>query len=89
MLPTMQSDILLSDGTRTLIIDAKYYSQNVQRRFDRETVRSANLYQIFTYAENRAARHPGNVPTECSCTRGRTARSSPRPSGTSMVTTFR
>lgn len=58
MLPVMQSDIMLSDGEHALIIDAKYYSQNTQVRFDRETVRSANLYQIFAYVENRAATGP-------------------------------
>ena len=53
MLPTMQSDITLSRGKKTLIIDAKYYAKNTQSQFDKRTVHSANLYQIFTYVKNK------------------------------------
>lgn len=52
MLPIMQSDITLRYGTRTLIIDAKYYSHSLQKQFERSTVHSGNLYQIFTYVKN-------------------------------------
>ncbi|MCF4005570.1 hypothetical protein L1O03_00010 [Corynebacterium uropygiale] len=38
-----------------LIIDAKYYSHTTQERFDRRSVHSGNLYQIFTYVKNAAA----------------------------------
>ena len=58
MLPVMQSDITLSDSSRTLIIDAKYYSKNTQRNYDHHTVHSANLYQIFTYVKNREVSDP-------------------------------
>jgi 5-methylcytosine-specific restriction enzyme subunit McrC len=53
MLPVMQSDITLSQGNRTLIIDAKYYAQNTQTQYDVHTVHSGNLYQIFTYVKNK------------------------------------
>ena len=53
MLPIMQSDITLSYGKKTLIIDAKYYSKNTQSQFDKQTIHSANLYQIFTYVKNK------------------------------------
>lgn len=55
MLPVMQSDILLTKGEKTLIIDAKYYSQNTQTRFNVQTIHSGNLYQIFTYVKNKEA----------------------------------
>lgn len=58
MLPMMQSDIILSNSLRTLIIDAKYYSKNTQVRFDNHTVHSGNLYQIFTYVKNREVSDP-------------------------------
>lgn len=55
-LPTMQTDIVLSDRSakRTLIIDAKYYSHNMQMKapFTTQTIHSANLYQIFAYVKN-------------------------------------
>ena len=54
MLPTMQSDIMLSYGDKTLIIDAKYYSHTTQVQYDVNTLHSNNLYQIFTYVKNQA-----------------------------------
>ncbi|CYT93088.1 5-methylcytosine-specific restriction enzyme subunit McrC [Streptococcus suis] len=56
MLPIMQSDIYLKYKDTILIIDAKYYSSNTQIRFDKRTLHSNNLYQIFTYVKNQAYR---------------------------------
>ena len=53
MLPVMQSDIHLRKGNTVLIIDAKYYSHTMQTQFDKHTVHSNNMYQIFTYVKNR------------------------------------
>lgn len=53
MLPVMQTDIMLSYGEKTLIIDAKYYSHTTQVHYDIHTLHSANLYQIFTYVKNK------------------------------------
>ena len=55
MLPTMQSDIMLSQGNKVLIIDAKYYTHTTQTQYDVHTLHSNNLYQIFTYVKNRDA----------------------------------
>ena len=55
MLPTMQSDIMLTRGTDVLIIDAKYYTHTTQTRYDVRTIHSNNLYQIFTYVKNKDA----------------------------------
>jgi 5-methylcytosine-specific restriction enzyme subunit McrC len=54
MLPTMQSDIMLTFGNKTLIIDAKYYGHTMQTQYDVHTLHSNNLYQIFTYVKNKA-----------------------------------
>lgn len=54
MLPTMQSDIMLTFGNKTLIIDAKYYGHTMQTQYDAHTLHSNNLYQIFTYVKNKA-----------------------------------
>lgn len=60
MLPMMQSDIMLSyqieDIKKTLIVDAKYYAQTTQVQYDVHTLHSNNLYQIFTYVKNEAAK---------------------------------
>lgn len=53
MLPVMQSDIMLSHGSRVLIIDAKYYTHTTQTQFNVHTLHSNNLYQIFTYVKNK------------------------------------
>lgn len=55
MLPTMQSDIMLTYMNKTLIIDAKYYSHTTQMQYNVNTLHSNNLYQIFTYVKNKAA----------------------------------
>ena len=52
-LPIMQSDIMLTYGEKTLIIDAKYYSRVLQNQYDKYTLHSNNLYQIFTYVKNQ------------------------------------
>lgn len=56
MLPTMQSDIVIqnSKSKKTLIIDAKYYTHNIQMKapYMTHTIHSSNLYQIFTYVKN-------------------------------------
>lgn len=53
MLPRMQSDILLEKGNRVLIIDAKYYAHTTQFRYEKYTIHSHNLYQIFAYVKNK------------------------------------
>lgn len=60
-LPVMQSDIILTDGEKKLIIDAKYYSKVLQNQYDKHTVHSNNLYQIFTYVKNLDKYNSGKV----------------------------
>ena len=55
MLPIMQSDIMLSKENQVLIIDAKYYKNTMQTQFEKQTLHSGNLYQIFTYVKNKEA----------------------------------
>lgn len=53
MLPVMQTDIMLTHGEKTLIIDAKYYTHSTQVQYDKHTLHSGNMYQIFTYVKNK------------------------------------
>ena len=59
LLPTMQSDIVISSKAtrKVLIIDAKFYSHNMQMKapYMSQTLHSGNLYQIFTYVKNWSA----------------------------------
>ncbi|MFI3293911.1 MAG: 5-methylcytosine-specific restriction endonuclease system specificity protein McrC [Rikenellaceae bacterium] len=64
-LPKMQSDIMLStkDGSRTLIIDAKFYARSMTtgQYGNKQTFHSNNLYQIFTYVKNKDRDNTGHV----------------------------
>jgi 5-methylcytosine-specific restriction enzyme subunit McrC len=57
----MQSDITLSLGERTLIIDTKYYSRILQSNFEKVTLRSPHIYQIHSYVTNEDRNHTGRV----------------------------
>ena len=61
LLPTMQSDIMLTQGEKTLIIDAKYYSHATQVQYGKHTLHSSNIYQIFAYVKNQDVGNTGNV----------------------------
>lgn len=60
-LPVMQSDIMLSNGEQTLIIDAKYYSKIVRQNYNKQIFHSANLYQIYAYVKNQDKSNSKNV----------------------------
>lgn len=64
-LPTMKSDVVLKRGNDYLIIDAKYYSKNLQENLGKKTVWNNNLYQMYAYVKNQEAQlqseHPHSV----------------------------
>lgn len=62
-LPIMKSDITLTLGNKTLIIDTKWYSHTMQTHalYDSRTFISGNLYQIYTYVKNKDNLGTGNV----------------------------
>ncbi|WP_462413736.1 5-methylcytosine-specific restriction endonuclease system specificity protein McrC [Neobacillus sp. Marseille-QA0830] len=62
-LPAMKSDITLTFGGKTLIMDAKYYGETLKTNtmFQTKSISSANLYQIFTYVKNKDRTGSGNV----------------------------
>lgn len=61
LLPQMHTDIMLKFNDKTLIIDTKYYSKIHQKRYDRETFHSNNLYQIFAYVKNHDSKNTGKT----------------------------
>lgn len=60
-LPAMQTDIFLSYKNRILIIDTKYYGHTMQTQYEKATLHSGNMYQIFTYVKNQDVAGSGNV----------------------------
>lgn len=53
LLPIMKSDVMISYKNKCLIIDAKYYKNQLSNYYDTRKIHSANLYQIFTYVKNQ------------------------------------
>lgn len=53
MLPVMKTDVMLTYSEKILIIDAKYYSHSTQINYNKHTIHSGNMYQIFTYVKNK------------------------------------
>ena len=60
-LPVMQTDIMLRLNDEMLIIDAKYYGKTLQQQYDKYTLHSNNMYQIFTYVKNQDKDNTGKV----------------------------
>ncbi|MBR3622758.1 MAG: hypothetical protein IKN43_05355 [Selenomonadaceae bacterium] len=60
-LPVMQTDITLRLGDIILIIDAKYYGKSLQKQFDKYTIHSGNMYQIYSYVKNQDTNLTGYV----------------------------
>lgn len=53
-LPKMHTDITLESAENILIIDTKYYGRILSSRYDKKSICSSNLYQIFSYVKNKA-----------------------------------
>lgn len=52
-LPQMETDITLQNDTEKIIIDAKYYSETMATYYDKQRIKSNNLYQLFSYLLNQ------------------------------------
>lgn len=61
IMPKMHTDVTLHKDGKTLIIDAKYYKNAMAQYYDKTTLRSAHLYQIFAYVKNMDKGNTGNV----------------------------
>lgn len=51
-LPQMRTDVTLASKARRIVIDTKYYRETLQSRYDRRTIHSTNMYQLFSYVKN-------------------------------------
>lgn len=56
MLPGMRTDISLRSVNRTIVIDTKYSEPLMQTYYEKQTIDSGHLYQIFAYVKNLEAR---------------------------------
>lgn len=52
-LPQMETDITLENDEEKIIIDAKFYRETMTSNYDKERIKSANLYQLFSYLLNQ------------------------------------
>jgi len=60
-MPVMKSDVCLTFGGKTLIIDAKFYQRTMSEYFGKKTYHSHNLYQIYAYVKNADQAKDGSV----------------------------
>jgi len=59
LLPKMKTDVTLEYENRILIIDAKFYKDNLAENYGKNMHHTGNLYQIFTYVKNKQAELQG------------------------------
>lgn len=61
-LPRMETDISVRSrlSGKTLIIDTKFYKDTFTKRWDKESIHSAHLYQLFAYLKNLEFRGTGD-----------------------------
>lgn len=52
-LPQMETDITLENDNEKIIIDAKFYRETMTLNYDKERIKSSNLYQLFSYLLNQ------------------------------------
>lgn len=58
-LPRMETDIVLENANRRIILDTKFYAEAFAGRFTTKKLIAEHLYQIFAYVVNRDAEVPG------------------------------
>lgn len=78
LLPRMQSDVMLSDMSKTLIVDAKFYGSIMQMNWERFSIRNSHLYQILAYVNNQQAVEPC-VPVSGMLIYAKTSEHAPEP----------
>lgn len=52
-LPQMETDITLENDEDKIIMDAKFYRETMTINYDKEKIKSSNLYQLFSYLLNQ------------------------------------
>jgi 5-methylcytosine-specific restriction enzyme subunit McrC len=52
-LPHMETDITLENDIEKVIIDAKFYRETMTLNYNKERIKSSNLYQLFSYLLNQ------------------------------------
>ena len=62
-LPIMRTDISLESKERKIIIDTKFSKETLQDHFGKKSVKSDNLYQLFSYMMNCACK--GGIHEHC------------------------
>jgi len=57
-LPQMETDITLENDIEKIIMDAKFYHETMILNYNKEKIKSENLYQLFSYLLNQEAGDP-------------------------------
>jgi len=57
-LPQMETDITLENENEKIIIDTKYHKETMTVNYGKEKIKSANLYQLYSYLLTQQDQHP-------------------------------
>jgi 5-methylcytosine-specific restriction enzyme subunit McrC len=60
-LPSMKTDITMTHEDKTIIIDTKYHGESMPIHQGLPTLKSADIYQIYSYVKNSNTIFSGNV----------------------------
>jgi 5-methylcytosine-specific restriction enzyme subunit McrC len=63
-LPRMLTDISIQTPDVKIIIDAKYYRETLASYYEKEKIKSENLYQLFSYLMNQQSEDPDSLKTK-------------------------
>jgi len=63
-LPGLETDMVLSSPTSRIVLDTKFYPRPLETRYDKLTVRSGHLNQMFAYMQNLAASDARQRPVD-------------------------
>lgn len=55
-IPKMETDISIELPNKKIIMDTKYYKNDLNKNFGKEKLLSGNLYQLFAYLKNNESK---------------------------------
>ena len=64
LLPIMMTDVSMRINNRKIIIDTKYYKEALQINYDKQTIISGNLFQLYSYLKQEEYKNECSLKTE-------------------------
>jgi len=58
LVPRMETDVELENGTHRIILDCKFYLNAFSTHYEKSSFHSSNLYQLYAYLQNSTLHNP-------------------------------